>query len=165
MGALLQERPSWRRERSIPPIFESEFCRLFHALIDGRMTTAQIMLTESRDREELDREPLDPWKLIAELFNSESFKPDALNELCDVIKATYIPDIDPSIASYPDRASCTLSENWGQFRSAYTRVRRNFSASGRKYPDMCPNFAWNAGGVEYRSVTLLSLVLSIREIY
>jgi hypothetical protein len=35
-----------------PSISASDFCRLFHALIDGRMTTARRLLTESRDRED-----------------------------------------------------------------------------------------------------------------
>jgi hypothetical protein len=56
------------------------------------------------------------------------------------------------MASCPDRASCTLSAKWGQFRSAYTRVLSNFTASGQNDPDMFPNFAWNAGGMPAKMV-------------
>jgi hypothetical protein len=40
-----------------PPFTASDFCRLFLALIDGRMATARRLLTERRDRDELNREP------------------------------------------------------------------------------------------------------------
>jgi hypothetical protein len=43
-----------------PRFTASDFCRLFHALIDGRMATPRRLLTERRDRDELDREPLTP---------------------------------------------------------------------------------------------------------
>jgi hypothetical protein len=135
-----------------PPFTASDFCRLFHALIDGRMATARRLLTEPRDRDELDREPLDPWELIAEVFNSEDFKPDAIDELYNGVKAMDILDLDPSKASCPDRASCTLSAKWGQFRKGYTRVLSNFTASGQNDPDVFPNYASNAGGMPAKVV-------------
>jgi hypothetical protein len=95
---------------------------------------------------------LDPWELIAEVFNSEDFKPDAIDELYNGVKAMDILDLDPSKASCPDRASCTLSAKWGQFRSGYTRVLSNFTASGQNDPDIFPNYASNAGGMPAKVV-------------
>jgi hypothetical protein len=135
-----------------PPVTASDFCRLFHALIDGRMATARRPLTEPRDRDELDREPLDPWELIAEVVNSEDFKPDAIDELYNVAKAMETLDLDPSKASCPDRASCTLSAKWGQFRNGYTRVLSKFTASGQNDPEAFPNYASNAGGMPAKVV-------------
>jgi hypothetical protein len=66
---------------------------MFHALIDGRMATARRLLTERRDRDELDRELLDPWELIDELFNSDDFIPDAMDELLDGMKAADTLDL------------------------------------------------------------------------
>jgi hypothetical protein len=43
-----------------PPFSASAHARLMQALIDPRMTTARIMLTRPRDRDELDREPISP---------------------------------------------------------------------------------------------------------
>jgi hypothetical protein len=63
-----------------------------------------------------------------------------------------ILDLDPSKASCPDRASCNLSANWGQFRKGYTRVLSNFTASGQNDPDVFPNYASNAGGMPTKVV-------------
>jgi hypothetical protein len=138
-----------------PPFTASDFCRLFHAFIDGRIATARRLLTEPRDRDELDREPLEPWGLIAELFNSEDFKPDAIDELYNGVKAADILDLDPSKASCPDRASCTLSAQWGQIWSGYTRVLSNFTASGQNDLDTFPNLSLNAGGMPANVVIYL----------
>jgi hypothetical protein len=93
-----------------------------------------------------------PWEMIADLINSEDFKPDAMEELFDGVKAADILDLDPSKASCPVRTSSTLSAKWSQFRSGYTRVLSNFTASGQNDPDLFPNFASNAGGIPAKVV-------------
>jgi hypothetical protein len=135
-----------------PPFTASDFCWLFHAFINGRMATARPLLAEPRDRDELDTEPLDPWELIAELFNSEDFKPDAIDEFYNGVKAADILDPEPSKASFPDRASFNLSAKWGQFWIGYTRVLSNVTASEQNDPDVFPNFASNAGGMPAKVV-------------
>jgi hypothetical protein len=69
------------------PLFSAtEHVRLFHALLDDRMTNARRLLSRPRNRDDLDREPVCPWDTyISPLFNDHNFKPSANTVLCDGI--------------------------------------------------------------------------------
>ena len=65
------------------PNFEaSKYCRLLHPQRDIRMTFARSQGMEPKPRDELDREPVDPWTdEIGPLLNDVLFRPDPISTL------------------------------------------------------------------------------------
>jgi hypothetical protein len=124
-----------------PAFSASEYARLLHVLVDARMTIARRLLSRPRDRDELDREPVNPWDdHIAPLFNDSNFAPVACDTVCDGITAADISSIDPSQLPH-QRSSSKLSEKWAKLRSEYTKTLDNFQRSGQLECDVFPRFA------------------------
>jgi hypothetical protein len=132
------------------PIFSaSEYARLLHVLVDARMTSARRLLSRPRDRDELDREPVNPWDVhMAPLFNDSRFAPVACKALCDGITAADVFGVDPSKLVH-QRTSSQLSEKWAKLQSEYTKILDSFQRSGQHECDVFPRFAHGKGVIMY----------------
>jgi hypothetical protein len=120
-----------------------------NVLLDALTTSARRLLSRPRDREELHREPVNPWDdHIAPLFNDSNFAPVTCDTVCDGITTADISGIDPPQLPH-QRSSSQLSEKWAKLRSEYTKTLDNFQRSGQLECDFFPRFAHGKGVIIY----------------
>jgi hypothetical protein len=123
-----------------PAFTASEHARILHVLIDARMTSARRLLSRPRERDELDREPINPWDdHICPLFNDRSFAPACNELLCDGITASDVAGIEPLRVEH-ERTSSQLADKWAKLRSEYTKCVERYQRSGQPEGDVFPRF-------------------------
>ena len=128
------------------PFEVSEYARLLHVLMDPRMLASLARDCGRKSRDDLDREPEDPWSLsFGPLYNDPSFKPPRTSQLAGGVTLEEIDDIDPSIL-IRERPVAVLKKKWGEVRSAYTVAYENYQQSGQNDESCFSNFA---GGKRY----------------
>lgn len=96
-----------------------EYCRLLHIPSDTRMTSAQQLLMECLDREQLDTEQVDPWsEQTTPLNNNSSFTPAAIHFVARGVTKSYICRLDRGQRPHV-RDKRTLKRKLRQLKSAY----------------------------------------------
>ena len=124
------------------PDFEvSEYCRLLHTLGDARVTSTRSQLMEPKTRDELDREPVDPWTdAMAPLFNDVFFRPHPISSLAGGVTREDIASIDLSNRVH-ERPAGVLKRKFGEFTSMYGTSLAKYELSGQGYPDSFVHFS------------------------
>ena len=123
------------------PEFEaSEYCKLLHTLGNARLTSTRSQLMKPKTRDELDREPVDPWTdAIALLFNDVLFRPHPISSLADGVMRDDIASIDPSNRVH-ERPAAVLERNFGEFESMFGTSLAKYESSSHGDPDSFVHF-------------------------
>ena len=94
-----------------------------------------------RIRDELDREPEDPWSLLfGPHFSNPMFKPARVSQLGGGITADEIRAIDPGDL-ISQRSAAVLKKKWCEARFLYTAGYENIQQSGQNHESRFNHYA------------------------
>ena len=107
-----------------PNFGSSELVRVAHVLGDPCLTEVRRVLSDGKDRSQLDVRTRSPWEDVAEYFNSDRVY-DHPDPECVELRSLDC-NTHPHV-----RSALVLSTKWGTFNSAFTIAKSHYTSSGK----------------------------------